>query len=287
MDAAALVNVIDMVSVALGIAAIGLQSTLGLGLTFVRADPVAATRSMLAMFVAVPAFVLAVISMLPLERSVALALMALSVSPMPPLLAIKEKAIGGTDDYITGTLLLAPLVALIAIPVFVALAQSVFGRPVGHNLIKVMHIFVVTVGAPLLIGMIVNRFAPTTAAKLVRPFQLLGTALLAIVAVAVLFVALPATLKAVGNGTVLVITAIAAFGLLAGHMAGGPHLGNRRALALICSQRHPGVAMAIAMAAFPKDAPATLGAMALYVIISVVLAVPYRRWTTLVRRGRV
>lgn len=287
MNAAAIINIIDMVSVALGIAAIGLQSTLGLGLTFVRADPAGATRSMLAMFIAVPAFVLAVIWILPLERSVALALLALSVSPMPPLLAIKERAIGGADDYVTGTLLLAPLAALVAIPLFVWLAQGVFGRPVGHNLKAVMHIFVATVGAPLLLGMLVNRFAPSTAAKLVQPFKVLGTGLLVIVAIAILIVAFPATRDAVGNGTVLIITAIAAFGLFAGHMAGGPHPGNQRALALICSQRHPGVAMAIAIAAFPDDAPATLGAMALYVIISAVLAVPYRRWASAILRGRV
>lgn len=287
MDAPAIINILDMVSVALGIAAIGLQSTLGLGLNFVRADPIGATRSMLAMFMAVPAFVLAVIWILPLERSVALALLALSVSPMPPLLAIKEKEIGGTDDYITGTLLLAPLAAVIAIPVFVWLAQGVFGRPGGHNLHAVIYIFVVTVGAPLLLGMLVNRFAPKTAAKLVQPFKVLGTGLLVIVTVAIIIVAFPATRDAVGNGTVLVIVAIAAFGLLAGHMAGGPQPGNQRALALICSQRHPGVAMAIAIAAFPDEAQASLGAMALHVIISAMIAVPYSRWAAGTKRQSV
>ena len=277
MDAAAIINILDMVSVALGIAAIGLQSTLGLGLSFVRADPVGATRSMLAMFMAVPAFVLAVIWILPLERSVALALLALSVSPMPPLLAIKEKAIGGMDDYVTGTLLLAPLAALVAIPLFVWLAQGVFGRPSSDNLSTVMHIFVVTVAAPMLLGMLVNRFGPNTAAKLAQPLKVLGTGLLVIATIAILIVSFPATRDAVGNGTVLVIVAIAAFGLFAGHMAGGPQLGNQRALALICSQRHPGVAMAIAVSAFPDEAQASLGAMALYVIISAFIAVPYSR----------
>lgn len=278
MDAAAIINVLDMVSVALLIAATGLQSKLGLGLAFVRGDPAGATRSMLAMFVAMPAFVLSATWILPLERPVALALLALAVSPMPPFLPAKEKAIGGTNDYIAGTLLLAPLVALIAIPLFVWIAGGVFGLSVNHDPVAVLHILVVTLCAPWLIGLLVNRFAPTAAARLVRPFKLLGIGLLVIAGIALPLVAFPAIRNAVGSGTLLVIVAIAAFGLLAGHLAGGPHPGNQRALALICSQRHPGVAMAIAVAAFPDEAQATLGAVLLYVVASAVIAVPYVRW---------
>jgi BASS family bile acid:Na+ symporter len=197
---------------------------------------------------------------------------------MPPHIAVEEKEIGGTKGYIAGTLLLAPLVALIAIPMFIGLAGGVFGRPVNHDPVAVLRVLVVTLGAPLLIGMLINRFAPTAAARLVRPCKLLGTGLLVIVAITVLIVAFPAIRNAAGNGTLPVIVAIAAFGLLAGHLAGGPHPGNRRALALICSQRHPGVAMAIAVAAFPDDAQATLGAVVLYLVVSALIAVPYARW---------
>lgn len=285
MDVVALVEALDVVSVALVVGAVALQSTLGMGLTFIRTDPVGAIKAMLAMFVAMPAFVLLVTWILPLDRPIALALLALSVSPMPPTLPSKEKEMGGTSEYVAGTLILAPLVALLAIPLFVAIAGGVFGRSVTHDNAAVLNILVLTLAAPLFIGLMINRRAPELAAKLSRPVGLLGAILLVIAGVGVLVTAFPAILDALGNGTLLVIVAIAGFGLLAGHLAGGPHPGNRHALALICSQRHPGVAMAIAVAAFPSEAQATLGAVLIYVIASSLIAIPYGRWRSSAGKG--
>ena len=56
----------------------------------------------------------------------------------------------------------------------------------------------------------------------------------------------PAIVSLVGNGTVLVIAAVVAAGLAAGHWLGGPDPDDRTALAIASSMRHPGVAMAIA-----------------------------------------
>lgn len=277
MGAATLLSALDMLSVALVVAAVGLKSRLGLGLAFVRGRPGAAARAMLAMFVAVPAFVLLVTWLVPLERPVALALLALSVSPMPPVLPITERQVGGKPGYVAGTLLLAPMVAMVAIPLLIWVGGGVFGHRVDHDLAAALQVIVLTLGAPLLIGLLVKRHAPTLAARLVRPVSRLGSGLLVVVIVALLVFAWPAMISALGNGTLIVVLATASFGLLVGHLAGGPKPGNRRALALICSQRHPGVAMAIAIAAFPDEAAATLGAVVVYVLASSAIAFTYAR----------
>jgi BASS family bile acid:Na+ symporter len=286
MDAATLVNILDMISVALLVATIGFKSTPGLGLAFVRTRPRGAMKSMLAMFVAMPTIVLLAISVLPLDYPVAMALLALSVSPMPAVLAEQEKELGGRSDYIAGMLLLAPLVSLIAIPLFLWLAGGVFGQPIDHDLGPVVLILLLTIGAPLLMGMLVNHLAPVVAARLARPFKQWGTGLLVIVSLAIIMLAWRDMLDAMGNGTLLVITAVAGLGLLAGHLVGGPHRGNQRALALICSQRHPGVAMAIAVAVFPAETQDILAAVLIYVLVSAAIAMPYGRWAAASSQSR-
>jgi BASS family bile acid:Na+ symporter len=286
MNAATLVNILDMISVALLVAAIGFKSTPGLGLTFVRTRPRGAAKSMLAMFVVMPAVVLLAIWALPLEYPVAMALLALSVSPMPAVLAEQEKELGGRSDYVAGMLLLAPLVSLIAIPLFLWLAGGVFGRPIDHDLGPVLWILFLTIGAPLLLGMLVSQLAPVAAARLAGPFRRWGTWLLVIVSVAIVVLAWRDMIDALGNGTFLAITAVAGLGLLTGHLIGGPHRGNQRALALICSQRHPGVAMAIAVAVFPAEAQDILAAVVIYVLVSAAIALPYGRWAAASAKSR-
>lgn len=277
MVAATVLNWLDMLSVALVVAAVGLKSRLGLGLAFVRRYPAVVARSMFAMFVVVPAFVLLITWLVPLDSPVVLALLALSVSPMPPVLPIMERQVGGKPAYVASTLLFAPLVALLAIPLMIWIAGGVFGRAMNHDPTAVLPTLVLTLGAPLLIGLLVKRHAPALASRLVRPLSRLGSGLLAVVTIALPLFAFPAIINALGNGTLVAVVATAAFGLLVGHLAGGPQSGNRRALALICSQRHPGVAIAIAIATFPDDAEATMGAVLVYVLAASAIAIPYAR----------
>jgi hypothetical protein len=79
-------------------------------------------------------------------------------------------------------------------------------------------------------------------------------------------------------GVLLAIAAIVLFGLLVGHLLGGPDAGNRGALALATSARHPGLAIALSTANFPHDREAIIAAVLLFLLANLVLTLPYALW---------
>jgi len=68
-----------------------------------------------------------------------------------------------------------------------------------------------------------------------------------------------------------------AIGLIVGHLLGGPDPRDCVVLALATASRHPGVALAIAAANFPQE-KRVLGAILLYLLISLVVSVAYLAW---------
>jgi BASS family bile acid:Na+ symporter len=82
----------------------------------------------------------------------------------------------------------------------------------------------------------------------------------------------------IGHGVLLVIAAIVLFGLTVGHLLGGPDAGNRGALALATSARHPGLAITLAIANFPHDKKAIVAAVLLFLLANLVLTLPYALW---------
>ena len=67
-------------------------------------------------------------------------------------------------------------------------------------------------------------------------------------------------------------------GIAAGHLLGGPRAEDRTALAIATSWRHPGLAMGIAIANFPEQKLLVAGAVVIYLLLRMLLAIPYERW---------
>ncbi len=63
-------------------------------------------------------------------------------------------------------------------------------------------------------------------------------------------------------------------GLAAGYWLGGPNEGDRAALALAASTRHPGVAIAVASHAL-ADIPLVPAAVVLFLIVSMAISIPF------------
>ena len=92
-----------------------------------------------------------------------------------------------------------------------------------------------------------------------------------------LIVAWPAIQSLFGNGTVLIIAIVAVIGLVIGHVLGGPVDSDRTVLALSTATRHPAVALAVATSGGAEAKP-ELAAILLYVIVAVLVGVPYTLW---------
>jgi bile acid:Na+ symporter, BASS family len=86
-----------------------------------------------------------------------------------------------------------------------------------------------------------------------------------------------AVLSLVGNGTIVAMVAFVVIGLAVGHALGGPSANDRLVLALSTASRHPAIALAIAKANFP-DEPHLGATIILYLLVSLLIGVPYQIW---------
>ncbi|MFN3983286.1 MAG: hypothetical protein ACK4SA_23150 [Caldilinea sp.] len=235
-------------------------------------------RAMLAMFVALPLFTLVVTSVLRLDTASRVALLALSVSPMPPIMSLKARKLGGQLDYALTIHLAAVPVALLAAPVLVWLAELLFGRHATIDELAELRVLLITMVVPLLLGIGLAHATPRLAESMARPARLLGSVLLVAGVAAIFWRHLPAILEVAIGPISLAIASMTVFGLWIGYSLGGPDRGNRHALAIATASRHPGVAIAMIATVDLAARQPIVTAIILYVIVTTILCLPYRWW---------
>jgi bile acid:Na+ symporter, BASS family len=257
---------------------------LGLGMTAKPRDaahlvrrPALLVRSLLAMLVIMPLFVMALDQTLTLLHPIAIALICLAVSPVPPVLPNKAIKAGGDTSYAIGLLATAAVLSIVFVPAAVGLLGAIYGADVGIPIGTIALVIAVSVLLPLAVGLIIGHVAPAVSARLAKPISMAGTLLLLLCLVPVFITAWPAIELLVGNGTIAAFAAFVVVGLAVGHLLGGPHPADRTVLALCTATRHPGIAIAIAAANFPES-PVT-PAVLLYLLVAIVLSIPYVAWS--------
>jgi BASS family bile acid:Na+ symporter len=223
------------------------------------------------MNVVMPLFALLMVLNFRLDPAVTIALVALSVSPVPPFFPKTALKAGGEENYTVGLLVAVGLLAIIVVPVTMAIFQRVVYVPLQMPVRDVAVLVLRTIVVPLLAGIAIRAFAPAFAGRTAKPIGTLATVLLVLSVLAVLFGSARAMLSLIGNGTILACVAFALVGLIVGYLFGGPDKEKRRVLSLATAARHPGMAAAIAHINFP-DQKLALPAIALYLIVSGILS---------------
>ncbi len=276
MTAQSLILLALKASIVLSVFAIGLVSRVDDTLFLLR-RPKLLLRSVVAINVVMPIVAAAMAWIFDLPEAVEMSLVALAVSPVPPVLPKKQVKAHGEPSYAIGLLVGAALVAILFVPVAVELVGLVFQLPVQMSPWPVAKLVFATALAPLLAGVIVRRLMPALAAQFARPVGHIANIVLVLCFLAVLVTALPAIADLFGSGAFWAVAAFVAIGLAVGHGLGGPDPQNRTVLALATATRHPGVAMAITSANFPVYRE-VLPAFLLYLLVGAVLAIPYVMW---------
>jgi BASS family bile acid:Na+ symporter len=124
----------------------------------------------------------------------------------------------------------------------------------------------------------VARFRAGSGPRLAFLADRAGTALLLLGGVVLLVARWRNIWDVTGRGTIVISVLVICFGLLVGHLLGGPDPSRRGALASANVSRHPGVALLLGSSAMPEHAPAVVGAVLLYLIASMLVPIPYERW---------
>jgi BASS family bile acid:Na+ symporter len=266
-----------LLGVVLLVVAIGIRAHVE-GLMRLLRRPALALRAVAAMYVALPAFVLLVVWFVPLREGVGAALLGFAVAPVLPPWAKKGIAAGGEADYVIGLELLSIGIAVMVIPLMIWIAYQLFVVAAVLEPLAVELVLLATVVVPLALGMGLARFFPDAAPRLAALADRVGGVVLLLGAVVLLIAQGHAILGVLGRGTLVVTVAVVAFGLLVGHLLGGPEPGNRRALASATVLRHPAIALLLATGAFPGNEATVIGTVMLYMIASLLLSVVYERW---------
>lgn len=269
-----------LTSVFLTVLGVGLASTRD-DVTYLLRTPRLLVRSLVSMFVIMPVICVCVALLTNLPPPVKVALVALSISPVPPFVPKKELMVGAHGAYVVGLLVFAAVLSMVFVPVVTSLFARWFNHPAALPPAKVAEIVLVTILVPMLLGVEVRRRIPAFAAKAAKPAGLVGLVLLVVCVVPALIRLWPLIASFIGDGTVLKLALIALIGTAVGHWLGGPDRFDRRVLGLSTSARHPGVAIAVATSAYP-DGKLALAAVLLYVLIVTIATLPY---VILNRRG--
>ncbi|MCI0387640.1 MAG: Na+-dependent transporter [Acidobacteria bacterium] len=276
MTIAELILLVLKVSIVLVVFGLGLKATFE-DMTYLFRRPGQLIRSLLSMNVLMPVFATMLALAFDLHPAVKIALVALAVSPVPPLLPKKAIQAGGNSSYTIGLLVAAALFAIVSVPLAMELLQRVFETPLAMSSAAVAQLVLMMVIVPLAIGILVRYLSPAFADRIAKPITLLAMILLVAAVLPVLFTAWPAVRSLIGNGTLLAIAAFVLVGLAVGHLLGGPDADDRIVLALSTASRHPGIAIAIAQANFPEQKLA-VAAVLLYLIVNAIVAIPYLNW---------
>ena len=277
MNPETILKLVLLLGVVLLVIAIGVRARLQEPLLLLR-RPTLALRAMLAMYGALPAFVLLLVWLLPLREGVGAVLLGFSVSPVLPPWAKKGAAVGGHADYVIGLQLLSTGLSLLVVPLMIAITYRLFGVVTELQPLAMELVLLVTVAIPLALGIGLARLYPNAAPRLGALAERLGSFLILIGAIALLIAHGQKIVGVIGQGTVIVTIVVIAFGLLVGGLLGGPDPGNRRALASATVCRHPAIALLLASGAFPQQEATVIGTVLLYLLASLVLPIPYERW---------
>ncbi len=271
----------QLVLLALQMAILG--TVFGFGLKSTREDvlylvrrPGLLLRSLLAVLVVMPILAVLLVKVFDFRMTVEIVLVALAVSPVPPLLPRRETKAGGRPSYGLGLMLVLAVVAIVAMPLAAELLSRVFERPLAMGPAAIARIVVTAVVLPFLAGMAVHKLWPRVAERLAKPVRLVANALLVLAVLALLAGTWQAIWAAIGSGTVVAIVIFVVAGMLVGHLLGGPDPEHAAVLALSTACRHPAIALAFAAANYPDEHFG--GTILLYLLVSILVGMPYVAW---------
>jgi BASS family bile acid:Na+ symporter len=254
----------------------GLQATIA-DILYLTRRPALLARSLGAMFLIMPLIAIILAKMLALRPAVEIAMIALAISPIPPLLPAKGGKAGGHSSYALGLMAIVALSSIVIVPLGLQILGRYSAQPFRMPAGGIANVMLMTALLPLALGMAVRAFLPAVADRIAQPMGRVAKLLLTAGVLALLLAGLPAVLRLIGNGTVMAIAAFVAAGLAVGHFAGGSQADQQIVLALSTSSRHPAIALAIARVNFP-DEPNLGATVFLFLLVGGLVGARYLAW---------
>ena len=275
MESKQLIILALQVSIWATVFSFGLKARAGLP-GYLAERPNLMARAIVAMLVVMPVVALIIARVFSFEPVVEVALVALALSPVPPLLPGKETKGGGNGAFAVGLLAVIGLLSIVSIPASLELFERMFGYPLAISSSAIAGVVLKSIIAPLLLGLGMRAFAPALAEKLDRPVSALAKVLLLAGVVPLLIAIFPAIMQLATGEMIFAIILFNLAGLTIGHLMGGPDPDQAVVLAMSTASRHPMIAITIATANLAD--PRVGGIIVLALLINVVIGGLYLGW---------
>ena len=271
----------QLIVLALQVSIIGTVFSFGLNTThadfrYLFGRPGLLFRSLLAVLVITPLMAIVLVQVFEFQRAAEIALVALAISPLPPLLPSKESKVVGNTSYGVALMALLALLAIVTVPLSVKVLEQVVGRPLNVPTAAIARMVSVAVLLPLLVGMAVRTLRPAVAERIEPVITLVAKILLILGAVALFAGMWRAILGAIGGGAVAAMLVFVVLALAIGDLLGQPEREHSIVLALSAASHHPAIALSIASANAPNEHLA--GTILLYLLVNLVVGGLYIAW---------
>ena len=253
-------------------------------LLYLLRRPALLIRSLTAVLLVMPAVAVVLARWFDFATTVEIALVALAISPLPPLLPTREAKADGGERYGLGLMVVLAVLSIAVVPLAVQLIGSAFGRTYVTTPGTIAVVTSTSILLPLTFGMVTRAIATPFADTIATRVERVGKVLIPVAAAVLIVAAAPDVWRLVGNGTLLAITVFVVTGFAIGHLLGGPEPEHSAVLAFSAACRHPGTALAVAAANYPdQDLRA---AVLIYLAVNVVVGLLYAYWQrNRLRRG--
>jgi len=233
-------------------------------------------RNFIAIYVIVPIVAVVACVVLPIHYNTRLGIVIMAVSPLAPFVAAKMVRVGLTPSKAISLYVSMILIAVVAVPLTVAVLGAIFSMEVSVSAFAVAKLIFVSVVMPLGLALVISAVVPKFSLRIAPTVNAIGSIGLLLFVVLLLFKTGRQMIDLIGDGTIVAISVTVIAGLVSGHLLGGSRRADRESLALAADARHPGIAMLIANSN-SKDEHVLL-AIVLFFLVSIILSAAYQQW---------
>ena len=248
--------------------------SMGLSLTVSQIlQPLRSTRlvimALAANFVVIPAAAFALSRIIPLDQSVQIGLLLMGTAAGAPFLPKIAQIAKANVAFAVGLMTLLMVVTIVYLPIVLPLVLP----GVEVDTVQIALSLIVTMLAPLLIGLFVKARYEGAAGSLQPVMAQISTISLALLLVLMLGLNFKNVIALFGTGAILATILFIAISILGGYLLGGPSTDTKRVLALGTGQRNLSAAFIIATGSF-ADQPNVLIYLAAAGLVGMLVVFP-------------
>ena len=238
-------------------------------------------RSLFAVIVLVPVVVIVLLLAFDLPPAVATGMALLAAAPGAPLTTTRTKIAGADLTYVSSLQLALAMLAVVATPVWLAIYYALFDLTIETiGPIDVASQVARVTFLPVVVGLLLQRFAPAMTDRIRKPLNVLAGILFPLLVLIILVaLALAPELREkllLGPVAIAAILIMALAALLIGHFVGGEKPEERGGLATASIARNWG--LAVYLATLSEAGAASIPTMTVYLLLGAVSGIFYGLW---------